>query len=138
MASFTLEDLDASVDVVVFPATYAQIEAGLHDDAIVVVRGRTDERGEKPQIVAVEVKPLDTSGKIEPLVLTVPSEVVTPNFVARLKAILERYGGVTPVHIAMRSGNGVKTLRLQKSFCVERSGELYAELKTLLGREALA
>jgi DNA polymerase III subunit alpha len=138
MASFTLEDLDANVDVVVFPATYAQIEAGLHDDAIVVVRGRTDERGEKPQVVAMEVKPLDTSGKVEPLVLTVPSEVVTPNFVARLKGILERYGGVTPVHIAMRSGNGVKTLRLQKSFSVERSGELYAELKTLLGREALA
>lgn len=137
MASFTLEDLEASVEVIVFPNAFEKVEQTLVNEAIVVVRGRVDEKGEVISIVASEVRRLDPNAANEPLVLDVPADAVTPPFVERLKEILSRYRGRTPVHIRMRSGRGHKTLRLPASFSVVGSGELHAELKAFVGRDAI-
>ncbi|MGN6688357.1 MAG: DNA polymerase III subunit alpha, partial [Actinomycetales bacterium] len=44
----TLEDLEGSIDVMVFPATYQLVATMLAEDAVVVVKGRVDRREEVP------------------------------------------------------------------------------------------
>ena len=56
MARFVLEDLQASMEVFVFPRVMADYGALLENDAIVVVRGRLDLRDEQPKIVCMEVR----------------------------------------------------------------------------------
>src|SRR6202043_3676849 len=56
MARFVLEDLEASMEVFVFPRVMADYGALLENDAVVVVRGRLDLRDETPKIVCMELR----------------------------------------------------------------------------------
>ncbi|HJT38557.1 MAG TPA: DNA polymerase III subunit alpha [Actinomycetota bacterium] len=138
MAVFWLEDLQGTVEVLVFPSSYVSAAPMLTADAIVTVRGKIDTRDDEPKVVAQEVAvpTLDAGGA--PLVLSVPAETCTPAFVERLKTVLESHPGPTPVHLRLLSGaTPAKTIRLPHRYCVERRNGLYAELKVLLGQKAL-
>ena len=56
MATFVLEDLNASIEVFVFPKTMAEYGALLDDDAIVVLKGRVDLRDDRLKLVCMEVQ----------------------------------------------------------------------------------
>src|SRR4029453_12617996 len=51
MAVFTLEDLRASAEVMVFPRTMTEHGHKLADDAVVIVRGRVDARDDAPKLL---------------------------------------------------------------------------------------
>jgi len=59
MAVFSLEGLDGTAEVLVFPSAYGSAQQVLVPDAIVVVRGKLDTREDRSKIVAHEVSPLD-------------------------------------------------------------------------------
>jgi hypothetical protein len=54
MAVVTLEDLQGTVDVVIFPRTYADagVAAKLTDDAVLLIAGRVDHKGDETVILA--------------------------------------------------------------------------------------
>src|SRR2546425_2454717 len=59
MAFFSLEDMDGTVDVTVFPEPYKAGAAGLHSREALLVRGRVDD-GEKGRVVlADDIRPLE-------------------------------------------------------------------------------
>ena len=47
MASFLLEDLEGSAEVLVFPETYKKVAARLADDQVVLVKGRAESPGRR-------------------------------------------------------------------------------------------
>jgi DNA polymerase-3 subunit alpha len=55
MAFVTLEDIQGSVDVVVFPRMWEQTRSLWQRDKIVLVRGKVDARGRKPSIICDSV-----------------------------------------------------------------------------------
>ncbi len=55
MAFVTLEDIQGSVDVVVFPKMWEQARSLWQRDKIVLVRGKVDARGRKPSIICDSV-----------------------------------------------------------------------------------
>ncbi len=61
MAVVTLEDLQGSVEVVVFPRLYEQTASTWQDGAIVLVAGRIDHRGEEVSLLADLVRDFDTA-----------------------------------------------------------------------------
>jgi DNA polymerase-3 subunit alpha len=54
-ASAVLEDLDGSVEVLFFPATYAQVSIMIAADAVLVVKGRVDHREDAAKLIAVDL-----------------------------------------------------------------------------------
>ena len=52
MAVATLEDLQGTVDVVVFPRTYAETGPVWREDAVLLVAGRVDHKGEETVVLA--------------------------------------------------------------------------------------
>jgi DNA polymerase-3 subunit alpha len=54
MAVVTLEDMQGSVDVVIFPRTYADagVAAKLTDDAVLLISGRVDHKGDETVVLA--------------------------------------------------------------------------------------
>ncbi|MEL1134386.1 DNA polymerase III subunit alpha [Desulfitobacterium sp. THU1] len=67
MASFVLEDLTGTIDVLVFPRIFAQ-SARLTDDQIVVVEGRYNIRDEERKIFAERITDLENAaGRTKPL-----------------------------------------------------------------------
>ncbi len=60
MAVLTLEDRDASLEVVVFPKTYERCAPVLAPDRLVLVTGKLDKDDETARLIANEVRPIET------------------------------------------------------------------------------
>ena len=133
MARFVLEDLQAAMEVFVFPKTMAEYGALIENDAILVVRGRLDMREEEPKIVCMEVsRPILERGQ-EDLHITLPLGVLTDAKVDGLKDVLSGHPGQSPVLLHV----GAKVLRLPPEFNVDCRNGLVGELKRLLGQSAV-
>jgi hypothetical protein len=74
----------------------------------------------------------------EPLTLAVPAEQCTNGLVTRLKETLASHPGGVPVTLRLTTTDGAKMLRLADGYKVDGSAGLLAELRTLLGPEALS
>ncbi len=66
MAVVTLEDLQGSIEVVVFPRLYEQTAPIWQEGAILLVAGRVDHRGEEVSLLADIVKPWEEAAAIGP------------------------------------------------------------------------
>ncbi len=133
-ATATLEDTEGAIEVMFFPATYAQCMSQVVDDAIVVVRGRLDRRDEVPKLVAMEVStPEITAGQTGPFVVSLTERRCVPPVIDRLKEALRTHPGPTEVHLRLLAGDRVKLLRLDDKLRVQPSPSLLADLKQLLG-----
>jgi DNA polymerase-3 subunit alpha len=135
MATFTLEDLHAAVDVWVFPKTMHEYGPLLADDAIVCVKGRLDLRDDTPKIVALEIKrpEVTSDDDILPIRLSLPLSRLTESTVSALKRVLSEHPGPCPVFLHV----GEKILRLPADFNVDARNGLLAEVRVLLGPNAL-
>ena len=87
MATFVLEDLNASVEVFVFPKSMADYGALLDDDAIVVLKGRVDLRDDRLKLVCMEIQrpELAVSGCTD-LHVTLPLNALTDRVVDEAEA----------------------------------------------------
>jgi len=134
MAVFTLEDLDAAVEVMVFPRTMLEYGPMLTDDAIVCVKGRLDLREDEPKIIALEIKrPEVFSDPHPPVRIKLSPTSVTESLLGRLKGVLRDHPG--PAQVLVHFDHTV--LRLPDEFRVDSRNGLYAELRVLLGPNAL-
>ncbi len=134
MATFVLEDLEASVEVFVFPRTMADYGALLDDDAIVVVKGRVDLRDDRLKLVCMEVaRPELAPDGVGDLRITLPVHSLTDRTVDGLKRLLTEHPGESPVFLHV----GEKVLRLPSEFNVDSRRGLVGELRVLLGPNAI-
>ncbi|MDQ3537912.1 MAG: DNA polymerase III subunit alpha, partial [Actinomycetota bacterium] len=138
-ATGTLEDLQGGVEIICFPAVYNQSEQLLAEDAVLCVKGRLD-NSDTPKVIVTEVSAPDLSDATgAPLVITLAPQQCTPEVVGRLKALLAEHRGVVAVHLRLCNAAGrTTTLRLDDGLCVRRTPGLYAELKGLLGADAVS
>jgi DNA polymerase-3 subunit alpha len=137
MAVFTLEDLDAAVEVTVFPRTLAALQQSIVDDRIVAVKARLDRRDESHLgLIAMEIETLTglESGGSRPVRLRLPGGMPDRHVLERLKAIIEEHEGDTPVEIEVAKG---QVLRLGEGFQVDPSRAV-GELRVAFGHEAVA
>jgi DNA polymerase-3 subunit alpha len=136
MIFFQLEDMEGSVEVVAFPRTVNDYGHVVVEDAVVIVSGTLDHRGDEVKVMAREIKELEVRDD-STVRLRTPAATLTPEMVGRLKAILSNHPGPAPVYLNMTSDQGVKVLRLSDAHRVEPRTALFAELKELLGPSAI-
>ncbi|MDQ3944479.1 MAG: DNA polymerase III subunit alpha, partial [Actinomycetota bacterium] len=139
MATFVLEDLEAAVEVMVFPRTMTDFGHLLTEDAVVCVKGRLDRRDDQAKLVAVEVRrpELVLDGDGAPVRLRVPASRLTEAFLAEIKRVLEAHPGESPVLIHVEDGRRTTVLRLGPAFGVSGGNGLHAELRVLLGADGV-
>jgi DNA polymerase-3 subunit alpha len=133
MATFTLEDLESAVDVMVFPRTMHDCGPLLADDAILCVKGRLDLREEPAKIVCVELKQPEVAAGPPALRIKLAAESVTEPVINQLRAVLREHPGPSEVFLEL----GSKVLRLSHDFRVDVRNGLCAELRVLLGANGL-
>src|SRR5690606_12666149 len=104
----------------------------LVDDAIVLVKGRVDDRDDLPKLIAMEIElfePVDDRQRR--LEITLPPASVTESLVADLKRVLSEHPGESPV--VLNVGN--QKVRLPEG--VDANNGLVPELRELLGPQAV-
>lgn len=136
-ASATLEDLDASIEILLFPAAFEQVGGHLANDTVVAVKGRINRRGEEDaaSIAVVDLKLLDTTVAAtgNPLEITLRLDAVTPDRVTSLREVLNRHRGTTETRIKLRRLDGTERLLRVDSHPVDVTPALLADLKALVG-----
>jgi len=144
----TLDDLDGSVELLVFGKPLAAGEEALSDDAIVLIRGRVDHKDrEKTCLVVQQVERFEPTaeevrdaaeeaarraGPPSVLRLALDAETLRASILADLKEVLARFPGESEVVIELATGSGSRRLKLGPDFRVERSAALHSELHALL------
>ncbi|WP_017573582.1 DNA polymerase III subunit alpha [Nocardiopsis halotolerans] len=135
----TVEDLDASMEVLFFPKTYPLYVEALLEDTAVTVKGRLNDRDGTWSMFASEMSILDISHVTEgepPVLLTVDEKRLTPELVGDLRQVLATHKGETPVRI--RVDNPVKSrVYAVDRYSVRISPEFNGEVKSLLGAYAV-
>ncbi len=136
MLFFQLEDLEGSVEVIVFPKTVHDFGPLIVEDAIVVVSGHLDHRGDDVKVVTREIKELFVRDD-STVRLSVAAQRLTPEVVSSLKSILKNHPGSATVLLSLADNGDTKTLKLGDDHKVEPRSALFAELKELLGPRAI-
>ena len=136
MIYFTLEDLAGSVEVVAFPRTVNEFGPLIREDAILLVKGRLDHRGEDVKVMghAIEEPQLEPDGAVT---LEIPARLLSAERVKQLKDVLINHPGPAPVYLHMTTDTGHKVLKLGDDHRVEPRSDLYAELRELFGQKAI-
>jgi DNA polymerase-3 subunit alpha len=139
-ANAVLEDLEGSIEVMFFPATYAQVALTITEDAVVSVKGRTDARDDTVKLIASDISILDIDVDLArgPVVVTMPLVRCTPPMIERLTDVLATHGGTTEVHLRLTGGPEPRVLRVADQFRVQPSAALMGDLKALLGPSAIS
>jgi len=139
-AIISLEDLEGSVDVLVFPQTYQAASTLLVEDMVLIVRGRVDRNDDDGvRVVALEITAPDVSEAITgPVRLTLAANRCIPPLVERLKEVLAMHPGTTEVQLHLTGGVSTTVLRLDDRLRVTPSPALFGDLKALLGPSCLA
>ncbi|OGB87474.1 DNA polymerase III subunit alpha [candidate division WOR-1 bacterium RIFCSPLOWO2_02_FULL_46_20] len=125
-----IEDLSASIGLVVFPKTFKSCEKLLNNEEVVLVRGKVnrDMRTEEFNVAAEEVTSLAELVKVRSLHIELVG-VTDKNMLAQLKDILLFYKGPDPIIIRMDG----KQVVLGNNFQVDINPELVERLEGLLG-----
>ncbi|MBA2437715.1 MAG: DNA polymerase III subunit alpha, partial [Acidimicrobiia bacterium] len=130
MAIFVLEDLQAAIEVMVFPRTMADFGPLLVEDAVVAVKGRLDTREEPAKIICMEVVAIElATGGDPPLRLRLPPRALDERAVDALKQLLSAHPGEAPVYVRVDD----RQVRLPAEFSVDQSNGLRGELLARFG-----
>jgi DNA polymerase-3 subunit alpha len=148
----TVDDLEGSIEMVVFEKTLEAVEGALAADEIVLVRGRVDHKdANKVCVVVQDVQRFDPSeAEIEkakahlaeraaaapppPVRLRVDARRLHETVIDELRDVLARYPGETEFVLDMDTRAGLRRLRFGAGYRVAgRNAALTAELRRLLG-----
>jgi DNA polymerase-3 subunit alpha len=148
----TLDDLEGSVEMLVFGKALHEHEAALAVDQVVLVRGRVDhkEAGKTCLVVqsveafnpsAEEIERADKSARAtrtaqataaEPLRLQVDATRLPASAIEEVKDIIENHRGAAEVVLEMLTSAGTRVLRLGEEYRVQHTPFVKAELETAL------
>jgi DNA polymerase-3 subunit alpha len=141
MAVAELEDLTGTVEAVAFPSTYESFGSHLEPDAILVVQGKIDERGDQKQVILESVSDslpeFNMRPKIAPTVvieLPLTGEYWDDvQLMQRVDEVLRRNEGDAQVVLAVNDAGTLKRMR-SRSRQITWNEETAAELEDIVGR----
>jgi len=152
----TLDDLEGSVEMLVFGKALAEYESALAVDEVVLVKGRVDhkEAGKTCLIVQSVERFAPTEEEVEranveagrraatataiakPVHLRVQASALCAELIEEVKHAIENYPGPAEVVLDVDTGAGVKRLKLGEAFRVQHTPTLRAELEGVLAPTA--
>ncbi len=135
MAVFILEDLQGTVETVLFPETLNKYADLLIEDTIVFVKGKLDFRREKPNLIADELIGLEqVREKLTSRVrINLEAENVTKEKVIQIKTLCQSHRGKSPVYISVNTSKGVVLTRINGNLMVNPDLDFCRQMRTLVG-----
>lgn len=140
MAIISLEDLDGTVEVLVFPSAFSKAAGLVKQDAIVFVKGRLSLREEEPKIIANEIAALDSVKMkyTKALVIELVTAGLETTALEKLKRVLSRYPGQVPIYLNFKKPDGYRTMvSIGKTFGVEPHEGLVRDIEKIFGRDVV-
>jgi DNA polymerase-3 subunit alpha len=140
MAFLTLEDIYESVEVVVFPNTYAQCEEILSSTDPIIVQGtvQKDERG--PKIIAESIDSLPEAREkyTESAKIRFQTDNLSRQQMESVKKILYQYHGSCPILLTLHfQGRGEVDIEVLKDLTIRPCRQLTDQVENVLNYKAI-
>ena len=133
MAFATLEDLSGMMELVVFPKTLEKCNSLIHEDLMVVVKGRLSfKEDEEPKLLCEEIKPLENINS-DKVYIKVEDKEKAMAIGKPLKVLLEPYKGDSAVYIFAAKER--QSFRMNREAWVDINTEVISILKEKFGEE---
>jgi DNA polymerase-3 subunit alpha len=137
MAFIMIEDLEGTMEVVIFPSILQKCRENVVEDSIVKVKGRLDVKEDEVKLIAQEISPLKeikgASVKKQALYLKIGDDRLDKELIVKLRQVLKAHPGDSEVFLRLSDGEKLTTLRFSTDFLVAGSGPLIGQLSGLLG-----
>ncbi|MEM7094389.1 MAG: DNA polymerase III subunit alpha [Actinomycetota bacterium] len=134
MAVMELEDLEGSIEVMVFPKAMMKFGHALRDDAVVLVKGRVKANDDERQMIANEVEIFEAPERQSAIKVKLNAKALEQRRLEQLKEVLLRHPGDSDVLLELGPSTVVD---LGGRFSVRPAPALMGELTMLLGPEAV-
>ena len=144
-ATFRLEHLDGSLEVLVFEAVLQEYGVYLKEGAPVMVCGELGhsnlERDDKPRLKAHEIYPLADVPRVfaERVQVHIHTTGLDDERLARVRELLLRHPGETPVTLCLQYPSGERVMvKPHHTFTVSAGEKLLRDVEHLLGKQSLS
>ena len=131
MAFIKIEDLSATIEVIVFPKTLDRVRNLIAADAFVIIKGRVSmKEDEAVKIICETMEPLEKvdSSKVYVRVDNLDMARATK---PKLMEICNEYAGNTPLYVF--TANDRKNYRMPRNMWVNLSSDIFLELEKVFG-----
>lgn len=131
MAFIKIEDLSATIEVIVFPKTLDRVRNLIAADAFVIIKGRVSmKEDEAVKIICETMEPLEKvdSSKVYVRVDNLDMARATK---PKLMEICNEYVGNTPLYVF--TANDRKNYRMPRNMWVNLSSDIFVELEKVFG-----
>lgn len=135
-ATFTLEDKEGVVEVIVWPEAYRRYEATIHSDQPVCLSGTLDVDEERCQVIADEVVPLESvaTEEVRQVHIQVPSDITTTEDLIALRTVLTQHQGHCRAFLhLMRPDYSETVIALPPNLSVVPSRAMVVAIERLFG-----
>jgi DNA polymerase-3 subunit alpha len=139
MASLVLEDLEGTVEAVAFPRTYKVCAPKILEEAIVVVEGEWNVRGDRSSIQVKDIHTLEEALERYTKGLELSLELISldTKLADQLYSLVNKYTGGMPLRLKISNNDYALDITLPEKFSVKPCSEFFAEMKTLFGSGCL-
>ncbi|MBU1125037.1 MAG: DNA polymerase III subunit alpha [Candidatus Omnitrophica bacterium] len=138
MAILKLEDLDGSVEVLVFPRAYQKVCRYIQPNTVVMVKGVLNLKEETPKIIVNDLFPIDEVYKLI-TAMKINISGIRDTMFESLKKILSSSHGTIPIYLHLDTPTKAKThIVVGQDLYVAPSEKLIQDIEELLGEERLA
>jgi DNA polymerase-3 subunit alpha len=138
MAIMMVEDLEGSVEALVFPNSYKNVSKYVVLNAPIFISGRLSLKEDRPKIIVEEIIPISEARKkfTQSVSIDLLSQGMDDELFERLRGVFSRYQGDTPVYLNFATkANGSYRQLVDRKLFVSPTNELAGELETLIGKE---
>jgi len=137
MAFVNLEDMDAEVEIVVFPRTYELYNRHLENDKIVIIAGKIDHKEDSTVIMADKI--MNVTEAMEMLTQHVTIELsslgMTAELISKLKTLVSTHHGDVPVKLKLEKPKSFAVyIQTGPDFCIKPGYDFFNEIDNLLGK----
>jgi DNA polymerase-3 subunit alpha len=142
MAIVGLEDLDGTIDLLVFPKCFKDYGHYLTKDAILFFKGNLDKKEQDPKLLVNEITPVANVHKkfTRSVHLKLMSERLEQNFMQSLHEILSKHPGTIPVYLEFidPATKARSQMLVDRTLYVQPSENLVQALAGAIGEEAIS
>jgi DNA polymerase-3 subunit alpha len=122
---------------VLFPDVLSECASLVVEDSIVFVRGKTDFRRERPNVIASELIPLERAREklAKGVRIRLDASDITQEKVLQIRSICQHHRGNRPFLVVVQTERGRVHATADKALCVNPDVEFCRQMKQLIGEE---
>ncbi|MBW2328235.1 MAG: DNA polymerase III subunit alpha [Deltaproteobacteria bacterium] len=140
MAFTVLEDMGSSIEVIVFPNTFAQCSELLSTDEPLIVLGTIQQGEQGAKIIAEVIDPLDKAIEkyTENTMIRLQASRTMRGQLIQLKDMLYQFHGTSPIKLTLHfDGRGEVDIEMLKDLTVRPCPDFFHQVRESFGADAL-